>query len=41
MVLINRRGFVKGAAASFIALANIESRGFDGVAAPTEFSFCV
>ena len=31
MVLINRRGFVKGA--SFLALANIEARGFDGMAA--------
>jgi sugar phosphate isomerase/epimerase len=31
MVLINRRGFVK--AVSFLALASIEARGFDGVAA--------
>jgi len=31
MVLINRRGFVKGA--SFLALANFEARGFDGMPA--------
>jgi sugar phosphate isomerase/epimerase len=30
MVLINRRGFVKGAAACCIGLANIKARGFDG-----------
>jgi sugar phosphate isomerase/epimerase len=29
MVLLNRRGFVKGAAACFIGLANLEARGFD------------
>ncbi len=29
MVLTSRRGFVKGAAAACIALANIEARGFD------------
>jgi sugar phosphate isomerase/epimerase len=34
MVLTSRRGFVKGAAASFIALANLDGRGFDGVANP-------
>ncbi len=33
MVLTSRRGFVKGAAASCIALANIQARGFDGGAA--------
>jgi sugar phosphate isomerase/epimerase len=33
MVLTTRRAFVKGAAASCIALANIDSRGFDGGAA--------
>ncbi len=34
MVLTSRRGFIKGAAASCIALAKIEARGFDsGVAA--------
>jgi len=33
MVLMNRRGFVKGAAACCIGLASIEARGFDGVGA--------
>jgi len=33
MVLMNRRGFVKGAAACCIGLANIEAGGFDGVGA--------
>jgi len=33
MVLMNRRGFVKCAAACCIRLANIEARGFDGVGA--------
>ena len=33
MVLMSRRGFVKGAAASCIALANVEARGLDGVGA--------
>jgi sugar phosphate isomerase/epimerase len=33
MVLTSRRGFVKGAAAACIALANLEARGFDGGAA--------
>jgi sugar phosphate isomerase/epimerase len=33
MVLTSRRGFVKGAAASCIALANIRARGFDSAAA--------
>jgi sugar phosphate isomerase/epimerase len=31
MVLIDRRGFVKGAAACCIGLVNIQARGFDGV----------
>jgi hypothetical protein len=30
MVLTSRRAFVKGAAASCIALANVDARGFDG-----------
>ena len=34
MVLTSRRGFVKGAAASCIAFANLDGRGFDGVANP-------
>ena len=34
MVLTSRREFVKGAAASCIALANLDGRGFDGVANP-------
>jgi len=33
-VLTSRRGFVKGAAASCIAFANLDGRGFDGVANP-------
>ena len=33
MVLITRRGFVKGAAASCLALANLDTRAFDGQAA--------
>jgi sugar phosphate isomerase/epimerase len=33
MVLMNRRGFVKGAAACCIGLASIEARGFDSVGA--------
>ncbi len=33
MELMSRRGFVKGAAASCIALGNLEARGFDGGAA--------
>ena len=33
MVLTSRRGFVKGAAAACIALANLEARGFDDGAA--------
>ena len=33
MVLTSRRGFVKGAAASCLALANIRARGFDSGAA--------
>jgi len=33
MVLMNRRGFVKGAAACCIGLANIEAGGFDGAGA--------
>ena len=33
MVLMNRRGFVKGAAACCIGLASIEARGFDGTGA--------
>jgi sugar phosphate isomerase/epimerase len=33
MVLTSRRGFVKGAAASCIAFASLDGRGFDGVAA--------
>jgi hypothetical protein len=30
MVLTSRRAFVKGAVASCVALANVDSRGFDG-----------
>ena len=33
MMLMDRRGFVKGAAACCIGLASIEARGFDGVGA--------
>ena len=34
MVLTSRRGFVKGAAASCIAFANLDGRGFDGLSNP-------
>jgi sugar phosphate isomerase/epimerase len=41
MVITNRRGFVKGAAASCIALAKIQARGFDsgGAAGPPNSVF--
>jgi sugar phosphate isomerase/epimerase len=39
MVLTSRRAFVKGAAASCIALANVDARGFDGRAALTNAIF--